>query len=232
MRLRFLVSVVLIVGSLMMGEPAWAPHEPEVDFLSCDNFATQEAAQAQFAVLEGFTPGDSNHLDEDGDGIACENLPSIGDVPTPDSGATPDPGATTTTSPPVVVQQSCHPSYVGACIPPNVVDVDCPGGSGDGPSFAESANFTVVGPDVYDLDRDNDGIACESSGADAVGDAITAAGATPPPAVRPPIATRAPLARTGQASSRMAQVALVVVLFGAALVIAPRVFCVPKKRMD
>ncbi len=56
---------------------------------------------------------------------------------------------------------SCHSSYRGACIPANASDVDCPGGSGDGPAYAPSRGFQVVGPDVYDLDRDSDGIGCE-----------------------------------------------------------------------
>ncbi len=40
-------------------------------------------------------------------------------------------------------------------------DVGCPGGSGNGPAYAPSRNFQVVGPDEYGLDADNDGIACE-----------------------------------------------------------------------
>ncbi len=64
-------------------------------------------------------------------------------------------------SPPVVVQQDCHPSYERACIPPNGEDVDCPEVAENGPE-----TFSVVGPDVYGLDGDRDGIACESSGVD------------------------------------------------------------------
>ena len=57
--------------------------------------------------------------------------------------------------------EQCHPSYVGECVPVGVSDVDCRGGSGDGPYYV--GRVTVVGPDVYGLDRDNDGIGCESS---------------------------------------------------------------------
>jgi hypothetical protein len=39
-------------------------------------------------------------------------------------------------------------------------DVDCAGGSGNGPSYV-SGPVQVIGPDVYDLDRDGDGIACD-----------------------------------------------------------------------
>jgi hypothetical protein len=56
---------------------------------------------------------------------------------------------------------SCDPSYKGACLKPNVSDYDCAGGSGDGPYYVQGP-ITVVGDDHYGLDRDGDGIACES----------------------------------------------------------------------
>jgi micrococcal nuclease len=56
----------------------------------------------------------------------------------------------------------CHSSYTGACVPTGFSDVDCAGGSGNGPGYVSGKNFRVVGPDVYGLDADGDGIACES----------------------------------------------------------------------
>lgn len=56
-------------------------------------------------------------------------------------------------------QQQCHPSYEGACVP-IASDVDCAGGSGNGPEYVRGP-VRVVGPDEYDLDRDGDGVACE-----------------------------------------------------------------------
>lgn len=56
-------------------------------------------------------------------------------------------------------QAACHPSYIGACVP-FARDVDCAGGSGNGPEYARGP-IQVVGPDVYGLDRDSDGVACE-----------------------------------------------------------------------
>nr|WP_166981711.1 G5 domain-containing protein [Microbacterium fandaimingii] len=53
----------------------------------------------------------------------------------------------------------CHTSYAGVCVP-IASDVDCAGGSGNGPAYV-SGPLRVVGPDVYDLDRDGDGIACD-----------------------------------------------------------------------
>lgn len=54
----------------------------------------------------------------------------------------------------------CHPSYEGACLDPNASDYDCSGGSGDGPEY--TGTVQVVGPDDYDLDRDGDGVGCDS----------------------------------------------------------------------
>jgi hypothetical protein len=55
---------------------------------------------------------------------------------------------------------NCHPSYHGACLPLHAADVDCAGGGGSGPVFVRGP-LKVVGPDVYRLDSDGDGIACE-----------------------------------------------------------------------
>ncbi len=54
----------------------------------------------------------------------------------------------------------CDPNYKGACVP-IASDVDCAGGSGNGPAYVEGP-VTVVGTDIYDLDRDNDGVGCET----------------------------------------------------------------------
>ena len=53
----------------------------------------------------------------------------------------------------------CHPSYQ-PCVPANVEDVDCVGGSGNGPEY--TGRVTVIGPDVYELDADGDGTGCDS----------------------------------------------------------------------
>ncbi len=55
---------------------------------------------------------------------------------------------------------NCDDNYTGACVPV-ASDVDCAGGSGDGPAYVEGP-VRIVGGDVYDLDRDGDGIACDS----------------------------------------------------------------------
>ena len=53
----------------------------------------------------------------------------------------------------------CDPNYTGACVP-IASDVDCAGGSGNGPAYVQGP-VRVVGTDIYDLDRDGDGIGCE-----------------------------------------------------------------------
>jgi len=60
---------------------------------------------------------------------------------------------------PAPVSNNCHPSYEGACLDPNSSEYDCEGGSGNGPDY--TGPVRVVGPDVYGLDADGDGIGCE-----------------------------------------------------------------------
>lgn len=53
----------------------------------------------------------------------------------------------------------CDPNYADACVP-IASDVDCAGGSGNGPAYFDGI-ARVIGVDIYDLDRDGDGYACE-----------------------------------------------------------------------
>ena len=60
---------------------------------------------------------------------------------------------------PVAQQKSaCHPSYSG-CLDADALDYDCAGGSGNGPKY--TGPVRVLGPDVFGLDGDNNGLACE-----------------------------------------------------------------------
>lgn len=63
---------------------------------------------------------------------------------------------------PVPLQQGseCDPNYSGACVP-IASDVDCASGSGNGPAYVQGP-VTVIGTDIYDLDRDGNGTGCES----------------------------------------------------------------------
>ena len=60
---------------------------------------------------------------------------------------------------PVVEASGCDSNYAEACVPIDS-DVDCAWGSGNGPSYFDGVAL-VVGSDIYDLDRDGDGYACE-----------------------------------------------------------------------
>jgi resuscitation-promoting factor RpfB len=53
----------------------------------------------------------------------------------------------------------CDPNYANKCVP-IASDVDCASGSGNGPAYVDGPVY-VVGSDIYDLDRDGDGVACE-----------------------------------------------------------------------
>lgn len=68
--------------------------------------------------------------------------------------------ATTTTLRPLVTASAagCHPSYE-PCVP-IASDVDCIGGSGNGPEYV--GRVRVIGPDEYRLDADDDGFGCDN----------------------------------------------------------------------
>ncbi len=54
---------------------------------------------------------------------------------------------------------NCDPNYTG-CVP-IASDVDCAGGSGNGPAYV-SGPVKVIGSDIYKLDSNGDGVGCES----------------------------------------------------------------------
>jgi hypothetical protein len=49
--------------------------------------------------------------------------------------------------------RKCHPSYAGACVPSVPGDLDCDHLTGP---------VRVIGPDVFGLDPDHDGLGCEA----------------------------------------------------------------------
>src|SRR3989344_4503831 len=81
------------------------------------------------------------------------------DMPTlnPPSKITPLPNPTP--APVVKPKSSCDPNYSG-CVP-IASDVDCAGGSGNGPAYVRGP-VQVIGSDIYDLDRDGDGVGCDN----------------------------------------------------------------------
>ena len=73
----------------------------------------------------------------------------------------PRPRTTPATTPPPAAApaEGCDPNYSGACVPV-ARDVDCAGGSGNGPAYVHGP-VRVIGRDIYGLDGDHDGIGCE-----------------------------------------------------------------------
>lgn len=73
----------------------------------------------------------------------------------------PRPSATRTTQRPKATPKrtsNCDPNY-RPCVP-IASDVDCAGGSGNGPAYV-TGPVRVIGRDIYDLDRDGDGVGCD-----------------------------------------------------------------------
>lgn len=82
--------------------------------------------------------------------------PAAQPTPRPQHTARPQPAAQ---EPPAAGQASgCNANYT-PCVPNDPVDVDCEGGSGNGPSYV-TGPVTVVGNDVYGLDADHDTVGC------------------------------------------------------------------------
>ena len=81
--------------------------------------------------------------------------------PAPATTASPSAPARPATTAAAASTGGCHPSYRGACVP-IAEDVDCAGGTGNGPAYVAQKDIQVVGPDEYGLDADNDGIGCEA----------------------------------------------------------------------
>ena len=97
----------------------------------------------------------------------------------------------------------CDPNYLGACVPMGVGDVDCP--------QVGVNDFRVVGADPHDLDRNNDGVACESDER-----AGAPAGATTPAPTASVLSATAPekLAATGGSSEQRYLLSLALVVAG------------------
>ncbi|MEO6086564.1 MAG: hypothetical protein ABIQ18_25965 [Umezawaea sp.] len=74
--------------------------------------------------------------------------PVVPPAPAPEPAPVPEPAPAS----------DCDPNYSG-CVP-IASDVDCEGGSGNGPAYVRGP-VQVIGSDIYKLDNDHDGIGCE-----------------------------------------------------------------------
>ena len=92
----------------------------------------------------------------------------------------------------------CNRNYT-PCVPDDPVDVDCEGGSGNGPSYV-TGPVRLIGEDVYGLDADGNGIGCEAGAAHSQAPAPERPPVEAPPTTRarptaisgPPEPTKAP----------------------------------------
>lgn len=110
-------------------------------------------------VKEEVTRPARDHVVVEGTGEPPPPPPASDPKPPPSDPKPPPSDSKPPSNPKPPPRNDCHPSYTGACVP-FASDVDCAGGGGDGPAYVRGPVY-VVGPDVYDLDRDGDGVACE-----------------------------------------------------------------------
>ena len=103
---RGLTAAILVIGGLV--SIATAAHAD----LNCNNFASQADAQAHLRA----NPSDPDHLDADGDGIACESRPAPKDLVKVDRSV----GATATTAAPTVGTVVANPAVAATATPPAV----------------------------------------------------------------------------------------------------------------
>ena len=145
-------------------EPTPAPEsstpgtDPSGPDRNCSDFDTWAEAQA-FYEAAGGPETDRHRLDRDGDGIACESLPGA-----PSQRASPTPTPTPTPQSPTPAPQEPTPAPESSTpgTDPSGPDRNC----SDFDTWAEAQAFyeAAGGPetDRHRLDRDRNGIACES----------------------------------------------------------------------
>ena len=122
----------------------------------------QRVSLALLMVVTGFTAFElTRGVSASGDPPVPTALAAAVEAGPPTTAGPPAPVPTTTTTA-VTATGPCHPAYQGTCIPPAVRDADCFGMGGDGPWIVRDENVRIVGEDVFRLDVDFDGIACEA----------------------------------------------------------------------
>ena len=115
----------------------------------------QDAAQAAgLGFWGGAVVGDVSPADGGAEG-ADDTDPFPGEVVPPEQDEpAPEPPTVEPAPEPTPPQSNCSPAYPTVCIPPAPPDLDC----GEIPF----RRFTVLSPDPHGLDRDRDGVGCES----------------------------------------------------------------------
>ncbi len=137
--------------------PAPSPDESAADTHNCSDFSTWQDAQ-DFYISEGGPASDPHRLDRDGDGVACQSLP----------GAPGDDAASAAPTPAPSPDESAADTH------------NC----SDFSAWQDAQDFYISegGPasDPHRLDRDGDGMACQSLPG-APGDDAASAAPTPAP---------------------------------------------------
>lgn len=177
-RFLFPAGTVLLLTPLLSATPSEAPQERTIDLAAAKDEAPLETTTSE--VITRTEPTTAPPATAPPTTATPTTLPPTTAAPTPAAPTTtarptttaPPPTQPPTTaaprpaSPPTpppttaaaVQTQQCTPGY-DPCIPPGS-DVDCEGGQGNGPRY--TGRVTVSGSDPYDLDRDGDGVGCES----------------------------------------------------------------------
>jgi hypothetical protein len=140
---RYIIPTVLIAGIVALVNMTDKPQQSSL---------TNVQENSLNVPISPTPPSNQIPNDTELQPLDVEEKPTPPPPPTPKPTPTPMPVATPTPKP------NCHANYSG-CVP-IASDVDCAGGSGNGPAYVRGP-VEVIGIDVYDLDRDGDGIGCE-----------------------------------------------------------------------
>ena len=177
MTLVLRISAAFLSAGLGLALSACGSVPPQVDGISIGSLSSSGSEDGDFGSGSSMRPtvtpvpsasgsrrilaeGGERQRGESGAGEAVERkeaAPSLTpSTATAETGVAPQetPPSGESASPPA---QDCTPGY-SPCLPP-AYDYDCIGGSGNGPAY--TGRVEVTGVDIYELDRDGDGIGCE-----------------------------------------------------------------------
>jgi hypothetical protein len=137
--------LAVLGGILVFGTIAGASSQSKNNTAAQPKNDTSTKAQAESSLL---SPEPESQPD-----------PAPVPVPTPLSPApVAKPESAPVSAPKPQVSNNCDPNYSGCVLIAS--DVDCAGGSGNGPAYV-AGPVQIIGIDIYGLDRDGDGIGCE-----------------------------------------------------------------------
>lgn len=152
---KIAISAIVLIFTLLIGVPwALATYTPSDTQTKSDTSTTTSVVPTQTATQTVAPTPEPTKVETATPEPTKSKVKTV--IPKTPIATTPVPG----TPEQVAVQPECDPNYSGACVPV-ASDVDCAGGSGNGPAYIKGP-VTVIGRDIYDLDRDGNGIGCEN----------------------------------------------------------------------